>query len=122
VKNDQEITCIICPIGCKILVQKKGNNSEVLAGNKCKKGIDYAIYEALDPKRMLTSSVFVENGKWPLVSVKTTAPIPKDKIFEVLDKIKKVKIKAPVKIGEEIIRNVVGLKINVIATKPVEKI
>ena len=120
-KNEQEITCIVCPIGCKILVRKKDDKAEVITGNKCKKGVDYAIYEAIDPKRMLTSSILVENGQWPLVSVKTTAPIPKDNIFKVLENIKKIKIKAPVKIGDKIIKNVAGTNINVIATRAVNK-
>ena len=55
----EKITCIVCPIGCKILVKTDGKKVDVCKGNKCKKGIDYAVNEALDPRRMLTTSVFV---------------------------------------------------------------
>ncbi len=116
----KEITCIICPIGCKILVNKKGENVEICKGYKCKKGIDYAINEALDPRRVLTTSVLVENGEWPLVSVKSLRPVPKDKIFNVLKEIKKIKIKAPVKIGKIIIRNIAETGIDIIATKSIK--
>ena len=115
-----EITCIICPIGCKILVNKKGNNVEISEGNKCKKGIDYATNEALDPRRVLTTSVLVENGNWPLVSVKSSRPIPKDKIFDVLKEIKKIKVKAPIKIGKIIISNVANTSIDIISTKSIK--
>jgi len=116
---EKEITCIICPIGCKILVK---SNGEIIEGNKCKQGIDYARSEALDPRRVLTSSVLVENGEWPLVSVKTTKPVPKKDIPAVLQEIKKVKISAPVKAGQVLIKNVALLNINVVATKDIVKL
>jgi len=120
--NEKEITCIICPIGCKISVRIDGKRLEVCKGNKCKKGIEYARSEALDPRRVLTSSVLVKNGEWPLVSVKSSSPIPKDKIFQVLKQIKQIKVDAPVKLGQNIIKNVSNTKINIIATKSVKRI
>ena len=118
----KEITCIICPIGCKILVNKKKAKVEICKGNKCKKGIDYAINEALDPRRVLTSSVLVENGEWPLVSIKSSRPVPKNKIFNVLKEIKKIKIDAPVNIGNIIIKNVAETGIDIIATKSIKSV
>jgi len=120
--NDKKITCIVCPIGCKILVKTDGKKLELIEGNKCKSGIDYARSEALNPERMLTSSVLVLNGKWPLVSVRTTKPVPRDKIFEILKELKKVNINAPVKIGQIIIRNVNGTNIDIISTKTINKL
>ena len=114
--NQKEITCIVCPIGCKILVRVEKNKFELLKGNKCKKGIDYAKNEALDPRRMLTSSVLVKNGKWPLVSVRSSKPVPKNKIFSVLSEIKKAKVDAPVKTGQILIKNVSGTNIDIVAT------
>ena len=115
----KQITCIVCPIGCKIMVNKKGDKVEICSGNKCKKGIDYATYEALDPRRVLTTSVLVEDGEWPLVSVKSSKPIPKEKIFDILKEIKKVKIKAPVKLGYIIIKDVAKTGIDIISTKSI---
>ena len=119
---EQEITCIVCPIGCKILVRVVENQFELLEGDKCKKGIDYARNEALDPRRMLTSSVLVKNGEWPLVSVKSSKPVPKKKLFHVLKEIKEAKIDAPVKLGQNIIKNVANTKINIVATKSIKKV
>ena len=119
--ENKQITCIVCPIGCKIMVSVKGEKVEVFSGNKCKKGVDYAIYEALDPRRVLTSSILVEGGEWPLVSVKSSKPVPKNEIFDVLKEIKKVKINAPVKIGKIIIKDVAGTDIDIIATKTIKK-
>jgi CxxC motif-containing protein len=119
--NKKKITCIVCPIGCKILVKTDGVNFELVDGNKCKMGIDYARSEALDPRRVLTSSILVKNGEWPLVSVKTTLPIPKDKIHAVLKEIKESEVISPVKLGQILIQNVAGTKIDVIATKSVKR-
>ena len=120
--KDKKITCILCPLGCKITFRLNGEKFKPLDGYKCKQGIDYARSEALDPKRTLTSSMLIINGDWPLVSVKTTQPIPKNKIFNVLKEIKQTVVKAPVKCGDTLIKNVGNTDINVIATKTVRKI
>ena len=117
----KEITCIVCPIGCKILVKTEGKKVDVCKGNKCKKGIDYAVNEALDPRRMLTTSVFVEGGERPLVSVKSAEPVPREKIFSILRAIKKTSVKAPIESGEVILKNVANADIDIIATKTVRK-
>jgi len=120
--SEKEVTCIICPIGCKVLMRLDGSKLEVIRGYKCKKGIEYARNEALDPRRMLTTSVLVKNGDWPLVSVKSSQPIPKEKVFSVLEEIKIINVKAPVKSGQIILRNVADTDIDIIATKTVKNI
>ena len=117
----KKITCIVCPIGCKIIIETKGKNFKVLEGNKCKKGIEYSKNEALNPKRNLTSSILVVGGEWPLVSVRSSKPIPKDKIFDILKEIKKISVEAPIMIGQKIIENVAGTNISIIATKTINK-
>jgi CxxC motif-containing protein len=120
--NEKEITCIVCPIGCKILLETDGKHLRIIDGDKCKRGVDYARAEALDPRRILTSSILVKSGEWPLVSVKTTEPIPKNKLFLVLNEIKHTTVNAPIKLGDIILKNVCDTGINVIATKTVHKI
>ena len=120
--NEKKITCIVCPISCKILVKTDGKQFEVLDGNKCKRGIEYSRNEALDPRRMLTSSVLVKNGEWPLVSVKSSSAVPKEKIFSVLKEIKKKTIIAPVKSGQILIKNVSNTGVNIVATKSINKL
>ncbi len=117
----QSIQCIVCPIGCEILVKKNGRNVEILEGCKCKRGKEYAYSEALDPRRMLTTSVKTVHGAWPLVSVKSSKPVPKDKIPGVLTEIKKHAISAPIKRGDIIIPRILGTDIDIIATKTITK-
>jgi CxxC motif-containing protein len=120
--KEKKITCIICPIGCKILVRTDGKQFEVLNGNKCKRGIEYSKNEALDPKRLLTSSVLVINGQWPLVSVKSSSAVPKEKIFSVLKEIKNKTVNAPVKMGQIIIKNAANTGVDIVATKSINKL
>jgi CxxC motif-containing protein len=119
--DEKEITCIVCPIGCKIRVRSHGNQCEIVEGSKCKRGVEYAQLEALDPRRMLTSSVLVLQGEWPLVSVKTTKPVPKKKISPVLKTIQNTEVEAPVTIGDVLLENIEDLGIDVVATKTVRR-
>ena len=70
---------------------------------------------------MLTTSVLVDDGEWPLVSVKSSQPVPKGKLFTVLKEIKRTRVKAPVRSGQVLIKNVVQTDVDIIATKTVKK-
>ena len=76
--------------------------------------------EIVDPRRTIASSVLVEGGSLPLASVRTTQAIPKDKIFEVMEAIKKVTVQAPIQAGTVVIANVLGLGSDVIVTRTVK--
>jgi len=116
---ERNVTCIVCPIGCKILVKTDGTKLEIVGGNKCERGIEYARNETLDPRRMLTTSVLVNDGELPLVSVKSSKPIPKEKLFTVLKEIGEITVKAPVKSGQTIIKNAANTGIDIVTTKTV---
>ena len=70
--------------------------------------------------RNIATSILVEGGEMPRASVRLSAPIPKAKIFDVMNEIRKVKRTAPVHEGEVVIENVLGLGSNVIVTRTVE--
>lgn len=118
--RDQNLTCIGCPLGCSISVSLS-DNGEVseTTGNTCKKGEEYARKEVTNPSRVVTSIVKINNGDVNMVSVKTAEDIPKGKIFDCMEALKKVTVTAPVQIGEVIIKNVCGTGVDVIATKKV---
>lgn len=71
-------------------------------------------------KTVVTSSVPVEGGHLPCVSVKTESDIPKDKIFDCIKALKDVKLQAPVKIGQIVLPDVAGTGVNVLATKNIQ--
>lgn len=115
----KEYTCIICPNGCEIEADIDGAKILIINGAECKKGNEYVEQELLYPQRNIASSVLVENGDILLVSVRLTNPIPKARIFDVINEIKKMKLTAPVNINQILIKNVLELNSDVIATKNV---
>lgn len=119
--NLRKITCIICPLGCALRVLLKDNEVVLVEGNRCQRGVIYAKDEA-KPKRTLITVVKVYGGALPVVSVKTSKPIPKDLIPEAMKAVSKISMKAPVKVGDVVVKNLLGLGVDVIATRDVEAI
>ncbi|QEK12912.1 DUF1667 domain-containing protein [Crassaminicella thermophila] len=115
----REFTCIVCPNSCELVAEIEGKEIKSIEGALCKRGDEYVVQEIKDPKRTIATSVKVIDGEIPLASVRTTKPIPKDKIFEVMEEIKKVKVQAPVQINQVIIENVLNLGSDIIITKSV---
>ncbi len=111
------IRCIVCPTGCVIQVKRDENGEISYEGYTCKRGLEYAEQEYLAPKRILTTTMQVENGFLPLIPVRTDKPILKNKLFEVLRIIAQKRVNAPIKMGEILIANVLGLEANVIASR-----
>jgi CxxC motif-containing protein len=81
----------------------------------------YAENEVLHPRRIVTTSILVDGGEWPLVSVKTSCPVPKNAIFPIMEMVQKIRIKAPVSLGQVIIENVLDTNADIISTKSVKK-
>ena len=113
-----EMICILCPIGCRLKVEKIDEEYKV-SGNACPRGIKYGISEMTNPTRMVTSSVWVMGGDMPLVSVKTASPIPKSKIADVLKLLEDITMHSPVNIGDVIIENAANTGIDVVATRAI---
>ena len=67
-------------------------------------------------------TVLVKGGDLPLCSVRLSAPIPREKIPEVMEEIRRITVSAPVSIGDVLAPNVLGLGSDVIATRNIEKL
>lgn len=113
-----ELTCIRCPMGCQLTVEVEGENVTV-TGNTCPRGAEYGAKEVTAPTRTVTSSVRVDGGELPLVSVKTASDVPKESIMAVMAEIRACRVTAPVHIGDVLIANAVGTGSDVIATRTV---
>ena len=113
----RNITCIICPRGCGLTVEETADGLKVL-GNVCPRGEKYAIEECTHPTRTVTSFIRVENREDTMVSVKTSAPIPKESMFEAMKMIRGAAAKAPIAIGDILLADVFGA--DVIATKNID--
>ncbi|NLL63905.1 MAG: DUF1667 domain-containing protein [Ruminococcaceae bacterium] len=116
-----DLTCVVCPFGCLMQIELDDNDKIIsVTGNTCKRGETYAENEITDPRRNICSTVRIEGSKvHNVVPVKTSSEIPKDKIFECMKEINKVVAKVPVKIGDVLISNVLGTKVDIVATNNV---
>ncbi len=112
----KNLTCVACPLGCPIEVEIENGEVVSVIGNTCKRGDAYACTEITNPVRSLTTSVKVEGGVHPVVPVKSSGPIPKGKMFDCMKEINAATIKAPVKIGDVVIENILGLGVDIVAT------
>lgn len=113
----KEITCIGCPMGCQITAELS-DSGEILSvtGYTCGIGKKYAHEELTRPTRMVTSLMEAIGSSMPL-SVKTSKPIDKTKIFDCLAEISKTKAQLPVHIGDVVIKGVCGTDIDIVATR-----
>ncbi len=111
----RELTCIVCPRGCQLSVELDGNGVPVnVSGNLCPRGKVYANDECTNPQRMVTSTVRCEDGS--VVSCKTNVSIPKSLVFDIMKEINKTVAKNDIKIGDCLIKNVLGSGADIVAT------
>ena len=107
---NRKLTCILCPRGCTLEVSGEPDSLAV-TGNSCPKGKDYAISECLHPMRTVTALVRVANRENTMVSVKTEAPVPKERMTDVMQALRDVQVNAPVTIGTVVLDNLFSTRI-----------
>lgn len=107
----REMICIMCPMGCNLTVTKNGDDITV-TGNNCQRGVIFAKEELTCPKRIVTSSVKTEQG---VRACKTSQPVPKSMIFDVMKEIEKLRLKK-VKFGDVVIKNVLNTGADIVIT------
>lgn len=116
----REFTCIICPNGCDIEARIEDGKLLSVEGALCPKGEAYVKQELINPQRTISTSVLVKGGVLPLASVRLTAPVPRERLRDVMDEIKKISLDAPVAAGTVVIKNIMGFDSDVIVTKSVD--
>lgn len=118
----KELTCVVCPAGCRIAVELDENGKAAsVTGNACPRGKAYAESEVTHPTRTLTSTVTLRgaaNGAATL-PVRTSRPIPRDALFAAMDKIRALVVDAPVRTGDALISDFIEPGTNLIACKTV---
>ena len=88
-----------------------------VTGNSCPRGEKHAISECTNPVRTLTSTVRVCNREHVRVPVTSAAPVPKEKMMQIMTRIRSACVAAPVNIGDVIVPDVCGTEM--IATKEI---
>ncbi|MBQ7379221.1 MAG: DUF1667 domain-containing protein [Clostridia bacterium] len=114
----REMTCIICPRGCTLTVEYEDKNVLSVKGNACKRGKDYAVAECTCPTRTLTTTAMTESGE--VVAVKSNKAVPKDLLFDCMQKINECLIPNNVRQGDVIIANILDTGADIIVTSYIE--
>ncbi len=114
----KELICIVCPQGCRLKVDEA--NDYAVSGNRCARGEDYGRTELSNPTRVLTSTVDVLGSHIARCPVKTNGAIPKSKMFEAMEKVRAVKLTAPVRSGQVVIADLLGTGVDLVATRDME--
>ena len=109
------LTCIICPRGCSLKIELDADGRPThIEGNACPRGEDYAVTECTAPTRTVTTTAKCEGGY--VIPVKTSCPVPKGKMREVMLEINRATVPEGAKIGDVVIRGVAGCDADVIVT------
>ena len=116
-----QFTCVVCPTSCVVNAEWDEIELQNTDHAQCKLAWEYIRGEIFDPRRMVTSTVTVEGGEFPLASVKTDPPVPKGKVFEVMQTLAHLAVQAPVHIGDVVVADILGTGSDIVATKNIAR-
>ena len=95
---EQTITCINCPVGCRMTVTLSDSGDFVsVSGNTCPRGASYARQECTLPERMITAV-----------------------IQAVMTELGRLTVAAPVRMGQVVLPNVLQTGSDIIATRSLD--
>jgi CxxC motif-containing protein len=121
-KEVREITCIICPVGCRARVTIENGKISKIEGVECPRGEEYARRELEAPVRDFFTTVRIKGAMIPVLPVRATQPIPKDKILDCVSELADITVDAPVKAGDVIAKNLLGLRVDIVATRDLDHV
>lgn len=116
----KQLVCIGCPRGCRLTVEEK-DGEYIVTGNTCPRGKAFAISEMTAPKRTICSTVKTVFAGCPVLPVRVSDDIPKEKIFDVMREINAITLRERIGRGDVVIENVLGLGVDVISTSDLLK-
>ena len=105
--------CINCPMGCPLDITEEGGKV-VVRGYTCKRGLEYGVSEYTAPVRTVTTLVRTSEGG--VLPVKTSSPVPKGRMFDVLDRIRTLVVPASSDIGYVAEHDILGLGADIVVT------
>lgn len=116
------LICVNCPMGCSIQVELEGNQVHSIQGNRCPKGEAYARVECIDPMRILTSTVRIDQAPLRVLPVITKAEIPLRKVFEAMEQIRTLHVQAPIACGDVLCEDLAHTGVALVASRSMPKI
>lgn len=114
----REIVCIVCPNSCRMTVEES-RDGMVVTGNRCGRGETFARSELTCPVRTFSTTVRTAWDDVPVVPVRVTKEVPKERIFDIMEIINQMTVRKKMGVGDVLIENVLGLDADVIVTDSV---
>ena len=117
-----QLNCTTCPSECLLTVEVERNADGSIAvvrsvtGNSCPRGDKFAHQELTCPMRVLTTTVAVSGGDEALLPVRTAEAIPLALHAQAMDLIRGVVVEAPVRMGDNVMEDLLDTNINLIAS------
>ncbi len=112
--------CTGCPLGCRLEVEVIEDDVVEVRGFACRRGERYGRQEHLDPRRSLTTTVWIEGAAIRRAPVRTAGEIPRDRVDEVIHALRGLRVRAPVRRGDVVLADAAGTGTDVIVTRDLE--
>jgi CxxC motif-containing protein len=109
--------CTGCPLGCRLEVDAVEDDVLEVRGFSCKRGERYGRQEHVDPRRALSTTVWIEGAVIRRAPVRTSEPIPKGQVVAVARALRGVQVHAPIHRGDVVLADACGTGADVIATR-----
>ena len=114
--NDSSLTCIVCPIGCHLEIERGSDGAIAVSGNRCKRGESYAHEEFEDPRRVVTATCAIAGGETGRLPVRSSAGVRVASIEPFLAVLYTLRPQAPVSVGDVVAADVASTGIDLLAT------
>ena len=118
--------CTTCPSECLLTVEVERDADGAVAevhsviGNSCPRGDTFARQELTCPMRMLTTTVAVSGGDETLLPVRTAEAIPLELHAQAMDLIRDLVVKAPIRMGDVVLPNLLDTGTDLIASMDID--
>lgn len=122
-----QFNCTTCPSECLLTVEVErsadGTVVEVrsVTGNSCPRGDKFAHQELTCPMRVLTTTVAVSGGDDALLPVRTAEAIPLELHAQAMDLIRDLVVKAPIRMSDVVLPNLLDTGTDLIASMDIER-
>lgn len=113
--------CICCPMGCHLEINDADRNNISVTGNRCPRGDAYGIEEIFAPKRMITAVVKTDSAVIAYAPVRTSKPLPREKMVGLLKMLYGMEAKVPVVAGGVLLANFEQTGVDVVFTRTINK-
>lgn len=111
--------CTSCPLGCRLEVDATDGDVIEVRGNSCKRGVRYGIQEHTDPRRAVSTTVWLHGGPCERLPVRAAEAVQKDEVRAFVDALQGLVVEAPVPFGAVLLSDVAGTGIDLIATREI---